>query len=108
MPYQPLPGSEHSEPRPVADSLDQVAARWGVPRARVLPVVFGSWPELVGPALAARTRACSLREGVLVVEVDDPVWATQLRWLEAQVLDRIAEEAGDGAVTSLVIRVRRP
>jgi predicted nucleic acid-binding Zn ribbon protein len=42
----------------------------------------------------------------LVVEVDDAAWATQLKFLEAQLLATLKEHVGD-EVDSLEIRVRR-
>jgi predicted nucleic acid-binding Zn ribbon protein len=44
---------------------------------------------------------------VLVVGVDDPAWATQLRFLESELLERLAAEFGPGEVTSIEVRVRR-
>jgi len=48
-----------------------------------------------------------LRHGVLVVVVDDPAWATQLRWLESDLLARLATIAGEGTITQIQVRVRR-
>jgi predicted nucleic acid-binding Zn ribbon protein len=47
-----------------------------------------------------------LEDGRLVVEVDDPAWATQLRFLEADLVTRLSE-AGGLAVTSVDVRVAR-
>ena len=51
---------------------------------------------------------CSLDDGRLVVEVDEPGWATQLRYLEADLLERLAAVAGAGAVRSIEVRVTPP
>ena len=102
--WKPLPG-EVPEPRPVAASLDRVAASLGVPRATTLTQVFAAWPELVGESVAGHARPRSLRAGTLVVAVDEPAWATQLRWLEADLLTRLAEVLGVGAVTQIEVRV---
>jgi len=42
----------------------------------------------------------------LVVEVDDPAWATQLKFLESQLIATLRDSVGD-EVESLEIRVRR-
>ena len=70
-----------------------MARRLGVPSSGSLGAVFGRWSEVVGESLAAHSAPRSLRDGVLVVEVDDPAWATQLKWLSAQVIARVAEVA---------------
>ena len=109
MPWHPLPtpdGAGGGEPTPVGASLDRVARRFGIGRASTLPAVFESWTELVGEGVGARTRPRSLRGTTLVVAVDDPTWATQLRWLEADLVARIAAELGPGVVTALELLVR--
>ncbi len=89
-------------------SLNRLSASFGGPPAGVLTAVFASWDDVVGEGVAAHARPRSLRHGVLVVMVDDPVWATQLRWLESDLLARLASVAGEGTVTEIQVRVRRP
>jgi predicted nucleic acid-binding Zn ribbon protein len=64
-----------------------------------------AWPELVGPAIAEHARIRSLRGGLLTIAVDAAPWATQLRYLEAEIVDRAAELLGGGAVTAARIVV---
>ncbi len=106
-PIAPLPGQPGPGPRRVADSLDRLARSLGVPSAGVLATLFSAWPELVGQTVAARSRPRSLRDGVLVVTVDEPAWATQLRWLEPDLLVRLGEVLGHGVVRSIDVRVQR-
>ena len=103
--WSPLPG-QGREPRPVGDSLDRVASSLGVPRATTLSRVFASWPELVGDAVAAHARPRSLRTGTLVVAVDEPAWATQLKWLEGDLVRRLNEVLGEGQIERIEVRVQ--
>lgn len=103
--WKPLPG-EVPDPRPVGASLDRVAAALGVPRASTMTSVFASWPDVVGESVAAHARPRSLNAGTLVVAVDEPAWATQLRWLEADLVTRLAEVLGPGQVERIEVRVR--
>ena len=107
-PISPLPGRGEPGPRPVGASLDRVSASFGGPTAGALNAVFASWDEVVGEGVAAHARPRSLRHGVLVVVVDEPAWATQLRWLEADLLARLAATAGEGVVREIQVKVRRP
>jgi predicted nucleic acid-binding Zn ribbon protein len=91
----------------VGDSLDRVAKRIGAPGARTLGAVFGHWEDIVGPVVAAHARPVALREGVLRVEVDEPGWATQLRYLAPDVIRRCAEVAGADVVVSVDVKVAR-
>ena len=87
--------------------MDRIAARLGTPTTAVLGVVFGHWEDAVGPAVAAHSHPVSLTRGCLVVAVDDPAWATQMRFLGASILDRLQEAAGPGVVERIDVRVRR-
>ena len=104
--WEPRPGD--AGPRPVGSSLDAVARHLGVVNAAALTAVFSAWGELVGEAVAAHSVPAELHGGRLTVGVDDPAWATQLRWLTPDVLGRLAERLGPGVVTDLDVRVRRP
>jgi hypothetical protein len=68
--------------------------------------VFGKWSEAVGEAVAAHVQPVKLDGTTLIVEVDDPAWATQLRFLEATVCARLAEVAG-ATVQRVEVRVAR-
>lgn len=68
--------------------------------------VFGRWEEAVGAAVAAHVQPVKLDGSVLVVEVDDPAWATQIRFLEATLRERLREVAG-ASVERLEVRVSR-
>ena len=103
----PRPGDDDTTrpPRPLDDSLGVVARHLGAPPPQALARVFERWGELVGPALAAHTRPVSLARGTLVVAVDQPGWAAQLGWLEADLLRRFTEQLGADVVTALTVRV---
>jgi predicted nucleic acid-binding Zn ribbon protein len=97
---------DDAEPRRIGESLGRVARSLSVPDPRVLSSVFTKWEEVVGPAVAAHTRPLKLAGDVLLVAVDEPAWATQLRFLEAEVLARLAADAGVAVAARLEIQVR--
>jgi predicted nucleic acid-binding Zn ribbon protein len=92
-------------PRPVRESLGCLARRLGAPDPPLLTAVFAQWEELVGPAVAAHARPLSLARRVLVVGVDHPGWATQLRYLAPELLGRLAATAGPGQIERVEIKV---
>lgn len=63
--------------------------------AAALGTVFARWEELVGPAVARHTRPLRLEGGTLVVAVDQPPWATQVRVLAPGILSRLTEHTGE-------------
>ena len=97
-----------TRPRPVSDGLEGMARRLGAPTASSLGAVFSQWDEAVGASVAAHARPVSLADGVLTVAVDQPGWATQLRYLASDLIRRLADVAGPGVVGRLEIRVEGP
>jgi predicted nucleic acid-binding Zn ribbon protein len=86
-------------------ALDRVVRHLGGPSVDALGTLYQQWDALVGPLLSDHTRPVALRGGILVIGVTDPAWATQLRFMEATLLERLATL--DGApVTSIEVRVR--
>ena len=68
--------------------------------------LFGRWDEAVGAQVAAHVKPVKLDEGVLVVEVDDPAWATQVKFLTPTITQRLADVAGV-RVERIEVRVDR-
>ncbi len=104
MAWEPL--RTPSGPRRLKEALDQVASRLKAPQAQVLKMVFESWEELVGSVLAAHSSPVRLVDGELVVAVDDPAWATEIKFFGGELIGRINAAAEEEAVTSLTVRVR--
>lgn len=96
------PGS----PRPLAESLDAVAGGLGAPGSAGVGRLFARWPDIVGPVMAAHVDPVRLDERRLVVRVDHPAWATQVRHLSDEVLDRVERVAGIDRPARLEVRIR--
>jgi predicted nucleic acid-binding Zn ribbon protein len=93
------------DPRPLTDGLDRVLRALRGGDTRSTSTVFGRWEDIVGSDIAAHARPLKLSDGVLVVEVDEPAWATQLRFLEADLVARLADTGGL-SVSRVEVRVR--
>jgi predicted nucleic acid-binding Zn ribbon protein len=107
--WRPAPqAGELREPLPVAASLDRVSRALGAAPAQVLGAVFSQWEQLVGPEIAAHARPASLRGGVLVVVVDQPAWAAQLRFMATDLLTRVRAEAEAPDIVRLEVRTAGP
>lgn len=99
---------------PLLDSLVHVLNGLhpvSLPTASVGPAalggIFGRWEEVVGEQVAAHVQPLKFDGRVLVVSVDDPAWATQLRFLETTMRERLLEVAG-ARVDEIEVRVSRP
>lgn len=106
MTWRPLPADGGRPPRRVGESLGPVTQAIGGPGARALIELVNRWTELVGPTIAAHSWPLRLSSGALVVAVDQPAWATEVRWLEADLLTRFEAMLGPGVVRSLTVTVR--
>jgi predicted nucleic acid-binding Zn ribbon protein len=93
------------DPRRLGESLDDVARSVGGAPAMALATLFGSWAAVVGHTVAAHSRPLSLTRGTLAIAVDEPGWATQLAYLETDLLRRMDEALGSGVVTAIRVRV---
>jgi predicted nucleic acid-binding Zn ribbon protein len=107
------------DPVPIGDSLDRVVRslrndasdsassnQTDGQTAKQMGGVFGRWAEAVGDAVALHVKPIKLEGTKLVVEVDDSAWATQLRFLESTLRQRLLEVAG-ATIDTIEARVRR-
>ncbi len=98
-------------PRPLSTSLDAAVARLGSDRAAppagatALGALFSRWDEIAGAALAGHVWPLELTAGTLLVAVDHPAWATQVRSLSAELLARVGSVCGT-APSALKVVVR--
>ncbi|HEY2428070.1 MAG TPA: DUF721 domain-containing protein, partial [Acidimicrobiales bacterium] len=98
MTWRALPDPEGAPPRRLGDDLDVLLRRAGAGGGLSSAPVFTRWSEAVGPAVAAHAHPSALRGRTLVVDVDAPAYATQLRMLIPQLLARLTDLAGPGVV----------
>jgi len=106
MAVRPLPG-DGPGPQPIGVALDAVMRGLGAPEASGVHLVFDRWAEVVGDSLAERTHPLKIEGKRLVLAVDEPAIATHVRFLQTELLARLAELLGPGRVTALDLRVGR-
>lgn len=82
-------GSTPRGPEKVADVLGRVLRRRGLDRQLEYQKLVEDWPRLVGPGLARVTRARSVRNGILIVEVPSSAWAMELNMRKRQIMARL-------------------
>lgn len=92
--------------RRLSESLNALLARMGSAPIDATTSVFGSWDTIVGPQVSAHVSPTRLTGGILHVDVDDPSWATQIRFLEAHIVKMITETTTT-TVTGIEVHVKR-
>lgn len=53
--------------------------------------LFATWDRIVGEKMASHCQPVRITRGILYVEVDDPLWLTQLRYMKIDIQTRIEE-----------------
>ena len=92
----------------VGDALERVRAELGLPESSAFDTLMSRWRDIVGEEVAAHARLRSVRDGVAVIAADGPVWASQLRYLEAAIVEGAAAAVGPGVVREVHVRVGGP
>jgi len=90
----------------LGEELDRLLRRLGSEPATNLASVFDDWSALVGDQVAAHVSPVRLQDGRLLVEVDDPTWATQMRFLESHIIGSVSART-QVAITAIDVRVKR-
>jgi predicted nucleic acid-binding Zn ribbon protein len=96
--------SRRRAPRPASSALRAALGR-AAPKTR-LAAVQVAWAETVGERIAAAAQPVTEREGAVVVECSDPVWAEELDLMQGQLLERLRDRLGEQAPQSLRFRAR--
>jgi hypothetical protein len=63
--------------------------------------VFDSWETIAGDRLAAHTKPVRITRGILYIEVDDPLWHAQLKYLKTGIIEKIDTTIRQGAVKDI-------
>jgi predicted nucleic acid-binding Zn ribbon protein len=92
----------------VETGLARVLRSRGSPAPATLGSLFEGWEAMVGDRMAVHARPVRLRDTTLVVAVDEPAWASQVRWMTPQLLERLAAGLGPGVVTDVEVKVEAP
>jgi predicted nucleic acid-binding Zn ribbon protein len=93
------------EPVPLSDALKKVGAELGLAPGDAHGTLDARWSEVMGTDVAAHARLVSVRDGTHTVAVDDPIWATQLRYLEPAIVTRATALLGPSTVVRVKVRV---
>lgn len=68
--------------------------------------VIGKWKQIVGPQIAASTRADSIREGVLFVCCKSSMWSNELVLHKTEIMKKLNATAGKNIVKDIRFSAR--
>jgi predicted nucleic acid-binding Zn ribbon protein len=93
-------------PQRISDSLGALIKRFSRTDLIGIAALEDHWAELVGTEVADHSRPSALRGSTLVVVVDQPAWATQVRLVTGSLLERFSQVSGQ-RVERIEMTVRR-
>ncbi|MEP7384520.1 MAG: DUF721 domain-containing protein [Gemmatimonadota bacterium] len=94
--------NEPDSPERLADLLSRFLKRRGIDARIRQSAVLEEWPALVGPEIAAVTRALSIAEdGTLFVAVRSHAWMSELTMMERELLASVNRITGDKPIQKL-------
>lgn len=102
-PPDPDDPTRQQPPAPLGGLMEAFARKRGWERRLSGAQVHGRWSEIAGADLAAHTEPVRLHGGVLVLRVDSPAWATQVRYLTAELAVRANAVLGEGSVERITL-----
>lgn len=82
----------------LSDVLEETGVVDQVERVRILEL----WPEVVGEKVAEVTRARSVDEAALFVEVRSSAWLMELNMLKGDIRSRVNERLDDVSIDRIV------
>lgn len=91
----------------LAHELNALLRRMGSESSDVVAGVFGEWESIVGEQIAAHVSPVMIKDARLVVTVDDPAWATQTKFLESEIAQKVSQ-ATKMTIHGIEVRVKRP
>lgn len=98
--------ADNSQDSLLAEPLDALLRRLGSESSAVVAGVFSDWHDLVGDTVAQHASPIKIESGRLLVEVDEPAWATQMRFLESEIIIRLSASTGN-TINGIDVRVKR-
>lgn len=95
-------GRVNSGPVRLASLLPEVLEEHGVLRQVQRAGVLDLWPELVGEHIARVTRARSVDDTALIVEVRSSAWLMELNMMKGDFLQRVNERMQETPIERIV------
>lgn len=89
---------------PVGSLIEDILSRKGMDVKLREYRAWQVWDDVVGPQIAARARPARIREGVLEVRVDQPVWMQQLQLMKPKILVRLNQHLDGAEIRDIFLR----
>lgn len=93
-----------SEPDNIADLLKSYIKNKDLAKKINHHRLFSHWAAIVGNDIARHARPKMLRNKILFIDAENPVWATELGMMSQEIIEKINNFLADEVVTELRIK----
>ncbi len=84
------------------EALEQMLRGYKIKRRFDETAVVAHWPDLVGKAVANRTKELYIHDRKLYLRIESSVIKNELLLMRTQIIEKINSEAGDELITDIV------
>lgn len=84
----------NSNEAPLGDIIEKLMRAYGLENKMKEYDVIAAWPELMGPAVANRTKEIRIQNGILYLTMDSAVMRDELQHGKQIIIHRVNEKAG--------------
>ena len=95
-----------NDPEALKKVIEKLLKNLGAPDTNTITNLIEKWPEIVGLEFAKYVTVVAVRESQLVVQVEDPSWASQIAWLENTLLEKISGLFGENQIISIKAQIK--
>ncbi|MBW2064504.1 MAG: DUF721 domain-containing protein [Deltaproteobacteria bacterium] len=69
-------------------------------------LIWRVWDEVVGPVTCKYAQPSWIKNGILRVKVEDPIWLQELQFFEGTIVGKLNQKLGRKAVKSIEFRLK--
>jgi predicted nucleic acid-binding Zn ribbon protein len=89
---------ERTSPKPISGILRDVLESCGLSGRMDERSLLQNWSDIVGPEIAAHSRAVDIQDGELIIDADHGAWRQELSLLIPEIIKKFNAAYGEGAV----------
>lgn len=103
-PRRPTQGAEQST-HLLGSSVELMLQFQGLGSSALLARIINLWPSLVGERMNAHARPAKIDGKELIVSVDHPAWATEIRMQNSRIVSELERELKSPLINRLKVHV---
>lgn len=97
------PGKSARDPKELTSIMETMISARGWKEPVAVSSVLSRWEALMGDYFAEHVKPEGFQDGVVTVRCATTAWATQVKLMRGEILQKFARELGEGVVQKLVV-----